>query len=87
MSRVRQPVEWVFGACGLGLKSKFATLEMAHLMRLKGRPVGDYAQVAALLCNMMVCQLPESSQTFRFFERAMPPPSLICYLHGDAYDN
>jgi len=81
MSKVRQVVEWPFGAKGLGIKSKFAGLDFKQLLPLQKRPLGSYAKTAVLLYNMLLCEDPEASQGYRYFQRKCPPMPLDDYMH------
>lgn len=52
LSSVRIGVEWMFGATGSGLKSRFKVLESKAAMRVKVSAVGKYWRSAVLLNNM-----------------------------------
>jgi hypothetical protein len=81
MSKVRQVVEWPFGAKGLGIKSKFAGLDFKQMLPVQQRPLGSYAKTAVLLYNMLLCEDPEASQAYRYFNRKCPPMALNDYMY------
>jgi hypothetical protein len=75
MSRIREPVEWVFKEIG----EQFAFLNFAKNQKLLLQPVGLFYLVAVLLCNChTTLHHPQISQYFR-----CTPPTLAQYLHGE----
>jgi hypothetical protein len=75
MSRIREPVEWVFKEIG----EQFGFLNFAKNQKLLLQPVGLFYLVAVLLCNChTTLHHPQISQYFR-----CKPPKLAKYLHGN----
>jgi hypothetical protein len=74
MSRIREPVEWVFKEIG----QQFSFLNFAENQKLLLQPVGLFYLVAVLLCNCHTAlHHPQISQYFR-----CEPPTLAEYLRG-----
>lgn len=80
MSTFREPVEWVFGAKGTGIKAEFAALNFYVPLELAQRPVGDFFIAAAILYNALVCMYPQHNQVYRFFNGVMPVPRVEEYF-------
>jgi hypothetical protein len=79
MSRIREPVEWVFKELG----QQFAFLDFARNQKLLLQPVGLFFLIAVLLANCHTSlHRPQISQYFR-----CTPPTLAEYLRGSPVED
>ncbi|KDQ31559.1 hypothetical protein PLEOSDRAFT_166716 [Pleurotus ostreatus PC15] len=79
MSKVREPVEWIFGE----VVKQFAFLDFSHNFKLLLQPCGLYYLIAILFCNAhTILHRPQTPQYFH-----CPPPTLTEYFHGEPVDD
>ncbi|KAJ8702821.1 hypothetical protein PTI98_013619 [Pleurotus ostreatus] len=79
MSKVREPVEWVFGE----ITKQFPFLDFSRNQKLLLQPCALYYLVGILLCNAhTILHQPQTPQYFH-----CPPPSLDEYFHGNTIDD
>jgi hypothetical protein len=79
MSKIREPVEWMFKE----VNSVFKFLNFSDNQKVLMSPCGLFYMVAILLTNAhTILHRPQTPQYFR-----CPPPSLHEYFHGQPIDD
>eukprot|EP00049_Salpingoeca_infusionum_P011958 m.211620 g.211620 ORF g.211620 m.211620 type:complete len:447 (-) comp15066_c0_seq2:350-1690(-) len=85
---IREPVKWVYGAKGFGIKSEFALLTNLDFMRIQATARSSYIYSAVLLFNLLTCLDHTFNKVAEYFDA--PLPTLIQfadrYLHADMND-